>query len=126
MIFTIATQLNQVHLHITVRKQSDRLIAARYFVSIWPVHSEDLTIPTEIKVGIDDIIASATTGVLRAFEARKVRVEGMHFGDLVKAGFNVDFIIRAGGRINPDILGHGGLPGQGGFGGGISGGIAGQ
>jgi hypothetical protein len=76
---------------------------------------------TEIKVGIDDIIASATTGVLRAFEARKVRVEGMHFGDLVKAGFNVDLIIRAGGRINPDILGHGGLPGVGGGIGGIAG-----
>ena len=81
---------------------------------------------TEIKVGIDDIIASATTGVLRAFEARKVRVEGMHFGDLVKAGFNVDFVIRAGGRLNPEIFGPGGHLGSGGFGGGIGGGIAGQ
>lgn len=69
---------------------------------------------TELKVGIDDVIASATTGVLRAFEARKVRVEGLHFGDLVKAGFNVDFIIRAGGRIDPDIFGPKGPLGGGG------------
>jgi len=70
---------------------------------------------TEFKVGIDDVIASATTGVLRAFEARKVRVDGLHFSELVKAGFNVDLIIRAGGRIDPDILGPRGPLGSGGF-----------
>lgn len=57
----------------------------------------------ETKVGIDDVVAAATTGVLRAVEARKVRVEGLDFGDLVKSGFNIDFIIRAGGLIDPDI-----------------------
>lgn len=69
---------------------------------------------TDQKIGIDDVIASATTGVLRAFEARKVRVEGLHFGDLVKSGFNVDLIIRAGGRIDPDIFGPRGPLGGGG------------
>lgn len=67
-----------------------------------------------LKVGIDDVIASATTGVLRALEARKIRVEGTHFTDLVKSGFNVDFIIRAGGLIDPDILGPRGPLGRGG------------
>ena len=68
---------------------------------------------SDIKVGIDDVVASATAGVLRAFEARNVRLDGMQFHDLVRAGFSVDFIIRAGGRINPDVFGHG-LPGMGG------------
>lgn len=71
------------------------------------------------KVGIDDIVASATSGVLRAMEARKIRIDGIHFGDLVKAGYGVHFHIWAGGRIDPDILGPGGNPlGGGQFGGG--------
>lgn|GEM_PF-3201804 len=63
------------------------------------------------KVGIDDIVAAATAGVLRALEARKVRVDGLDFQDLVASGYNVDFWIRAGG---PFIRGpHGPLGGGG-------------
>jgi hypothetical protein len=68
------------------------------------------------KVGIDDVIASAATGVLRAFEARKIRIDGSKFTDIVAAGFNVDLIIRAGGKIDPDVFGpRGPLGGGGGF-----------
>lgn len=78
------------------------------------------TDPRAEKVGIDDVIASAATGVLRAFEARKIRIDGTKFSEIVAAGFNVDFIIRAGGRIDPDIFGPRGPLGGGG------GGFAGQ
>ncbi len=75
--------------------------------------------PTDIraeKIGIDDIIASATTGVLRAFEARKIRIDGTKFTDIVAAGFKVDLNIRAGGRFDPDFPGpRGPLGGGGGF-----------
>lgn len=64
----------------------------------------------EIKVGIDDIVASATHGVLRALEARKVRTDGIHFNDLVQSGFGIDFWIRAGGPF----IKHGPLGGPGG------------
>jgi len=85
---------------------------------------EHIDMANDLKVGIDDVVASAATGVLRAFEARKVRIDGVHFADLVKSGFNVDLIMRAGGRIDPDIFGpKGPLGGGGPFAGG---GIAGQ
>lgn len=71
---------------------------------------------TELKVGVDDIVASATTGVLRAFEARKVRTDGLRFTDLVASGFAVRFEIWAGGRIDPDIFGPRGPLGRGGGG----------
>jgi hypothetical protein len=69
----------------------------------------------DLKVGIDDVVASAASGVLRAFDARKIRVDGTRFTDLVQSGFGVRFEIWAGGKIDPDIFGPRG-PG-GGFGG---------
>lgn len=69
---------------------------------------------TEMKVGVDDIVASATMGVMRAFDARKVQLEGTRFTDLVASGFQVRFEIWAGGRIDPDIFGPRG-PAGGGF-----------
>lgn len=61
----------------------------------------------QLKIGIDDIVASATEGVLRALSARKVRVEGLDFHDLVQSGYNVDFWIRAGGPFVRGPLGGG-------------------
>jgi hypothetical protein len=79
-----------------------------------------------VKVGIDDIVASATTGVLRAMEARKISLEGANATDFVRSGFNVDFWIRCGGLIDPDIFGpRGPLGGPRGPGGFIAGGGAG-
>ncbi len=62
-------------------------------------------------VGIDDIVGSAATGVLRAFEARKVGAERLTVDRLVQSGFNVRFEIWAGGpwirqlaELNPQPL----------------------
>lgn len=65
-----------------------------------------------VKIGIDDVVASATEGVLRAMAARKVRVDGLEFKDLVASGYIVDLIIRAGGFPFPVDIGPGG-PGGG-------------
>lgn len=54
-----------------------------------------------LKIGIDDIVEQATHGVLRAMEARKISAGGTSFRDLVAAGYNVDLIIRVGGRVGP-------------------------
>lgn len=51
----------------------------------------------EGKIGIDDIVASATSGVLRALDARKFGAERFSVPELVKSGFTVDILIRAGG-----------------------------
>jgi hypothetical protein len=74
----------------------------------------------QMKVSVEDIVASAATGVMRAMEARKVRVDGIHFKDLAASGFFVDFRITAGGRPDIDIFGP-----RGPFGGGGPGGISG-
>ena len=68
----------------------------------------------DLKVGIDDIVASAASGVLRAFEARKVRIDESHFSDIVASGFNVRFEIWAGGLT--DLIRAGGGPVVGGGG----------
>jgi hypothetical protein len=53
------------------------------------------------KVAVDDIVEAAAHGVLRALEARKLGVASV--ADLVRSGFAVDFIIRAGG-ITPALM----------------------
>lgn len=49
------------------------------------------------KIGIDDIVASAASGVLRAMTAHRIVSERHSIADLVASGFTVDFHIRAGG-----------------------------
>lgn len=62
-------------------------------------------------VGIDDVVASAAHGVLRAFEARKIGSDRLTVDHLVQSGFNVRFEIWAGGpwiralsELNPQPL----------------------
>lgn len=62
-------------------------------------------------VSIDDIVASAANGVLRAFEARKIGGERLNVSGLMQSGFNVRFEIWAGGpwirqlaELNPQPL----------------------
>ena len=61
------------------------------------------------KIAIDEVVESAAAGVLRALDARSAAGKGsanLNVGELVKAGFFVDFIIRCGGYPGPiDILG---------------------
>ena len=55
--------------------------------------------PLKTKIALDDVIESAAHGVLRALEARelsKLQVE--------RHGFNVDFIIRCGGRPVEELI----------------------
>ncbi|MGO4513455.1 hypothetical protein AB4Z51_41445 [Bradyrhizobium sp. 2TAF36] len=55
---------------------------------------------SENKVSIDDVFAAAAAGVLRALDARSAagkQSADVGVTDLVKAGFVVDVIIRAGG-----------------------------
>jgi hypothetical protein len=80
----------------------------------------------DLKVGVDDIVASAASGVLRAFEARKVRIDDARFSDLVASGFHVRFEIWAGGltdliRAGGGHIGGGGGPLAGGGGGFVTG-----
>jgi hypothetical protein len=53
------------------------------------------------KIGIDEVVEAAAAGVLRALDARGSASEARHSNiqDLVKSGFTVDFIIRAGGWL---------------------------
>jgi hypothetical protein len=51
----------------------------------------------EHKVAVDDIIESATHGVLRALEARKIGTANASVKDFVTAGYKVELIIRVGG-----------------------------
>ena len=51
------------------------------------------------KIAIDEVVESAAAGVLRALDARGVASKPVGVPDLVKSGFNVDIIIRAGGRL---------------------------
>ena len=57
------------------------------------------------KIAIDDVVESAAAGVLRALDARKDQSYFLH--ELIRSGFFVDFIIRAGGRVGPiDVIGN--------------------
>lgn len=55
------------------------------------------------KIAIDEVVEAAAAGVLRALDARsaarKLPEAGVH--ELVKSGFIVDIIIRAGGFPGP-------------------------
>lgn len=66
----------------------------------------------EQSIGIDDVVASAATGVLRAFEARKIGAERLSVSQLVQSGFTVRFEIWAGGPWIRDLGGVGGFPGN--------------
>jgi hypothetical protein len=56
------------------------------------------------KIAIDDIVEAAARGALRALDARQE--SGRSIGntpDLVRSGFVVDIVIRAGGIRLPSI-----------------------
>jgi hypothetical protein len=59
-----------------------------------------------VPTAVEDILESVTTGVLRALDARskgsRARVAG-GAEELVRSGFNVSIVIRAGG-IPPDVF----------------------
>lgn len=55
----------------------------------------------EHKVSVDDIIESASHGVLRALEARRIGAANLTFKDFVSSGYQVELIIRVGGRPGP-------------------------
>lgn len=68
------------------------------------------------KIAIDEVVESAAAGVLRALDARAAAggqgnaFQASNAHELVKSGFFVDFIIRAGGIRGPiDIVGGGSL-----------------
>jgi hypothetical protein len=63
------------------------------------------------KIAIDEVVEAAALGVLRALEARaSAGAHGASTQELVKSGFFVDFVIRAGGYPGPiEILGAGNM-----------------
>lgn len=54
-------------------------------------------------VGIDDIMAAAAAGVLRALESRRIGMKDTQISDLVAAGFSVEVSFRSG-RIPSDTI----------------------
>lgn len=69
------------------------------------------------KIAIDEVVESAAAGVLRALDARSAARKGTEASvpELVKSGFIVDVIIRAGGfpgPINLPNMSQGGQFGQ--------------
>ena len=50
-------------------------------------------------VTIDEVVESAARGVLRALDARGQGAKASGVPELVRSGFSVEFIIRAGGRL---------------------------
>jgi hypothetical protein len=65
--------------------------------------------PAQARIAIDDVVASATEGVLRALEARKI--SGREFTR--ENGFFVKFDITAGGYPLPiENIGSGGFSPQ--------------
>jgi hypothetical protein len=56
------------------------------------------------KVSIDEVVAAAAAGVLRALDARSAagkQSSDIGVTDLIRSGFVVDVIIRAGGIPHP-------------------------
>lgn len=55
------------------------------------------------KIAIDEVVEAAAAGVLRAMDARSSasKVREVALPELVKSGFIVDIIIRAGGFPGP-------------------------
>jgi hypothetical protein len=59
-------------------------------------------------VALDDIVEAAARGALRALGARKAGEEDTALAkELIKSGFGVGLVIRAGGRISPLLLADG-------------------
>jgi hypothetical protein len=51
-------------------------------------------------ITIDEVVESAAKGVLRALDARTQGLKvSSSVPELVRSGFSVEFIIRAGGRL---------------------------
>lgn len=57
------------------------------------------------KIGIDDIVAAAASGVLRAMDSRRISDERVSVERLVASGFTVKFDIWAGGFPGPIDIG---------------------
>lgn len=65
------------------------------------------------KISIDEVVEAAAAGVLRALDARQAAAGGagtvranLDVHELIRSGFFVDFVIRAGGNPFPvDIAG---------------------
>jgi len=56
---------------------------------------------TTAPISLQDIVAATAEGALRALDARKIGAS-----ELIKSGFMVDIIIRAGGRpLLPAVAG---------------------
>jgi hypothetical protein len=51
------------------------------------------------KIGIDDIVAAAGAGALRALDSRRIADERISLDRLIASGFTVRFEIWAGGPI---------------------------
>jgi hypothetical protein len=84
-----------------------------------PTAKEVVSMPT----AVEDIMESVATGVLRALDARSEGARGRGSADqLVRSGFNVSIVIRAGGispldlvALNPQPLPPRALEQEGGF-----------
>jgi hypothetical protein len=63
----------------------------------------------DAKIGIDDIVAAAGAGALRAMDSRRIAEERVSIDKLVASGFTVRFEIWAGGPWGP--IGPGGFLG---------------
>ena len=72
------------------------------------------------KISIDEVVESAAAGVLRALDARQAAAGGaagvgvprLDMHELVRSGFFVDIVIRAGGFPGPiDLIAGAKLPG---------------
>ena len=64
------------------------------------------------KIGVDDILESAATGVLRALDARARSSGGgvveLNAQDLIRSGFSIDLLLRCGGVVGPiEVVGRG-------------------
>jgi hypothetical protein len=53
---------------------------------------------------VEDIMESVATGVLRALDARSKKAHVTTTNDLVRSGFNVSIVIRAGGISPGDLV----------------------
>lgn len=54
-----------------------------------------------VKIGVDDIVAAAGAGALRAMELRRLADDKVSIERLVGSGFGVHFHIWAGGIFGP-------------------------
>jgi hypothetical protein len=69
----------------------------------------------DVKIGIDDIVAAAGAGAMRAMDSRRLADDRISLDKLIASGFTVRFEIWAGGpwgRIGPGPLQGGKTIGQ--------------